>query len=497
MSGIKKEENSENILLNYSLRKEYFVDKHLYFKNIYSQCSNKSHKSFGLLDKIYQSQDFRIKIKEQKIINDHYENTKKNMENSKIIEILKNGLFIYAKKMLLYCIKDKSIKSNSKNNNNKADLKNRDFVQESFVNFFFSPFQIMPLPNLLFNLDYKRSGKKIDNSINLFYDWDGCYLLEDSKNKNDVTFKTGYILPLCKEMKYKITQNKKTEQINNNISIKNISIIFIEVKTHFQNEKEENRNNNFENIIKVMFLKLNYFMNLYSKILQKSVKEIIIILIYEQNNLINYHKNIDEFIDKYKNDFLLMKDYEIYFEIHYLIPYIKNITLNGINQKLLELNKRIKKLEEVYNIKKEYENIENEQKNIKKEIKLIKLKLGLEEDKSDGNISENSSIIIKEDNKIYSNIIKKDEDKNKINKNISKINIYKTITPLKKKTAMQTKNIQKIKMKKKLKNNISSDNNKKKVKHIRKKKVSILDDNVSENATFTKKEGISLIIKYI
>ena len=491
MSGIKKEENSENILLNYSLRKEYFVDKHLYFKNIYSQYSNKSHKSFGLLDKIYQSQDFRIKIKEQKIINDHYENTKKNMENSKTIEILKNGLFIYAKKMLLYCIKDKSIKSNSKNNNNKADLKNRDFVQESFVNFFFSPFQIMPLPNLLFNLDYKRSGKKIDNSINLFYDWDGCYLLEDSKNKNDVTFKTGYILPLCKEMKYKITQNKKTEQINNNISIKNISIIFIEVKTHFQNEKEENRNNNFENIIKVMFLKLNYFMNLYSKILQKSVKEIIIILIYEQNNLINYHKNIDEFIDKYKNDFLLMKDYEIYFEIHYLIPYIKNITLNGINQKLLELNIRIKKLEEVYNIKKEYENIENEQKNIKKEIKLIKLKLGLEEDKSDGNISENSSIIIKEDNKIYSNIIKKDEDKNKINKNISKINIYKTITPLKKKTAMQTKNIQKIKMKKKLKNNISSDNNKKKVKHIRKKKVSILDDNVSENATFTKKEGIT------
>ena len=490
MSGIKKEENSENILLNYSLRKEYFVDKHLYFKNIYSQCSNKSHKSFCLLDKIYQSQDFRIKIKEQKIINDHYENTKKNMENSKIIEILKNGLFIYAKKMLLYCIKDKSIKSNSKNNNNKADLKNRDFVQESFVNFFFSPFQIMPLPNLLFNLDYKRSGKKIDNSINLFYDWDGCYLLEDSKNKNDVTFKTGYILPLCKEMKYKITQNKKTEQINNDISIKNISIIFIEVKTHFQNEKEENRNNNFENIIKVMFLKLNYFMNLYSKILQKSVKEIIIILIYEQNNLINYHKNIDEFIDKYKNDFLLMKDYEIYFEIHYLIPYIKNITLNGINQKILELNKRIKKLEEVYNIKKEYENIENEQKNIKKEIKLIELKRGLEEDKSDGNISENSSNIIKEDNKIYSNIIKKDEDKNKINKNISKINIYKTITPLKKKTAMQTKNIQKIKMKKKLKNNISSDNNKKKVKHIRKKKVSILDDNVSENATFTKKEGI-------
>ena len=122
---------------------------------------------------------------------------------------------------------------------------------------------------------------------------------------------------------------------------------------------------------------------------------------------------------------------------------------------------------------------------------IIKLKLGLEEDKSDGNISENSSNIIKEDNKIYSNIIKKDEDKNKINKNISKINIYKTITPLKKKTAMQTKNIQKIKMKKKLKNNISSDNNKKKVKHIRKKKVSILDDNVSENATFTKKEGIT------
>ena len=538
MSGEIKQ-NSDNIILNYALRKEYFVNKNLYFKDLHSQCSNVCHKPFCLLNKVYQSEDFGKKIKEEKIINDYYENAKKNLENAKTIEILKNGLFIYARKMLLYCVKDeeiednylsdvnniscikhedydklennssntansagdnisKSFKSDSKYDKNAmTGLKNRGFVLESLVNFFFRQFQIMPLPNLLINLDYVKGGKKSENSINLFYEWDGCYLLGDNENKNDVTFETDFALPFNKEIKYKISHDNKTEKINNNILIKKNSIIFIEVKTHFPKEIEENKNNNLENIIKVMFLKLNYFTSLYSKILKNKVKEIKIILLYDQNHLRDYKKTIEEFIDKYKNNFLSIKDYEIYFDILYIIPYISKLSLNQMNKKLLEANEKIEILEkEIEKIKilekekeKEIEKIkilekEKENEKVKKELELIKLKLGLVEDKSspsaDKNIIEKSSNIPKTEIstpkydrkklKIYSNIIIKDEDKNQINKNISKVNVCETKTPLKEATTIQAKNIPKI-----IKNN-----DYKKIKPIRKKKVNILNDNDSE-----------------
>ena len=540
MSGEIKQ-NSDNIILNYALRKEYFVNKNLYFKDLLSQCSNISHKPFCLLNKVYQSEDFGKKIKEEKIINDYYQNAKKNLENAKTIEILKNGLFIYARKMLLYCVKDeeiednylsdvhniscikhedydklennssntansagdnisKSFKSDSKYDKNAmTGLKNRGFVLESLVNFFFRQFQIMPLPNLLINLDYVKGGKKSENSINLFYEWDGCYLLEDNENKNDVTFETDFALPFNKEIQYKISHDNKTEKINNNILIKKNSIVFIEVKTHFPKEIEENKNNNLENIIKVMFLKLNYFTSLYSKILKNKVKEIKIILLYDQNHLRDYKKTIEEFIDKYKNNFLSIKDYEIYFDILYIIPYISKLSLNQMNKKLLEANEKIEILEkEIEKIKilekekeKEIEKIkilekekEKENEKVKKELELIKLKLGLVEDKSspsaDKNIIEKSSNIPKTEIstpkydrkklKIYSNIIIKDEDKNQINKNISKVNVCETKTPLKEATTIQAKNIPKI-----IKNNEN-----KKIKPIGKKKVNILNDNDSE-----------------
>ena len=524
MSG-KIKQNS--IILNYALRKEYFVNKNLYFKDLHSQCSNICHKSFCLLNKVYQSEDFGKKIKEEKIINDYYENAKKNLENAKTIEILKNGLFIYARKMLLYCVKDeeiednylsdvhniscikhedydklennssntansagdnisKSFKSDSKYDKNAmTGLKNRGFVLESLVNFFFRQFQIMPLPNLLINLDYVKGGKKSENSINLFYEWDGCYLLGDNENKNDVTFETDFALPFNKEIKYKISHDNKTEKINNNILIKKNSIVFIEVKTHFPKEIEENKNNNLENIIKVMFLKLNYFTSLYSKILKNKVKEIKIILLYDQNHLRDYKKTIEEFIDKYKNDFLSIKDYEIYFDILYIIPYISKLSLNQMNKKLLEANEKIEILEkEIEKIKILEKEKEKENEKVKKELELIKLKLGLVEDKSspsaDKNIIEKSSNIPKTEIstpeydrkklKIYSDVIIKDEDKNQINKNISKVNVCETKTPLKEATTIQAKNIPKI-----IKNN-----DYKKIKPIRKKKVNILNDNDSE-----------------
>ena len=79
---------------------------------------------------------------------------------------------------------------------------------------------------------------------------------------------------------------------------------------------------------------------------EKKVKEIKIILLYDQNRLIKYKDYIIEYIDKYKNYFIDIDTYEIYFDILYIIPYISKLSLNNVNKELLEINKRIEKLEE-------------------------------------------------------------------------------------------------------------------------------------------------------
>ena len=323
-------------LLNYTLRKDFFINKNLFFENLLHQCSNDCNEKYKLYceqKKIYLNPDFLNEIKQETKLNNYYENAKRKIENENTIEILKNGLLIHEGKMLLYCIKD-----------------DKSLLLESVVNYYFNQFILLPLPNLIFNLNYIKIGDNSDNSINsinLFFEWDGCYFLNISENKNENDSYSGsdLLLPFHGEMKYKMTK-KKTELLNNNILIKKDSIIFIDVKTNFPKEEEEDKNNNFENIIKVMFAKLNYFIYLYSEILKKKVKEIKIILLYDQNRLIKYKDNIIEYIDKYKNDFIDIDTYEIYFDILYIIPYISKLSLNDVTKELLEINKRIEKLEE-------------------------------------------------------------------------------------------------------------------------------------------------------
>ena len=328
--------NKDYELLNYTLRKDFFINKNIFFENLLHQCSNDCNEKYKLYceqKKIYLNPDFLNEIKQDTKLNNYYENAKRKIENENTIEILKNGLLIHEGKMLLYCIKD-----------------DKSLLLESVVNYYFNQFSLLPLPNLIFNLNYIKIGDNSDNSINsinLFFEWDGCYFLNISKNKNENDIYSGsdLLLPFHGEMKYKINK-KKTELLNNNILIKKDSIIFIEVKTNFPKEEEEDKNNNFENIIKAMFTKLNYFVCLYSEILKKKVKEIKIILIYDQNRLIKYKDNIIEFIDKYKNDFIDIDTYEIYFDILYIIPHISKLSLNDVTKELLEINKRIEKLEE-------------------------------------------------------------------------------------------------------------------------------------------------------
>ena len=537
-------ENRNSQILNFNLRKDYFINKNSYFQNLLSQCPVES-KGFIKSKKICQSLDFGKRIEEENILFDFFTKAKNNIENENIIEILKNGLFFYDKKILLYCKKDEetedkflcninnikcidhliydqqkndlineeniSFKSNSKYKNDfMTGLKNRALVLESIVNYFFMQFPIVPLPNLIFNLDYSKKAKKSDTSINLFFEWDGCYIL-DNGEKNDISFGPGLSLPFHNEMKYKITK-KKTEAINNNILIKKDSIILIEVKTHFPKEIEEDKNNNLENIIKVMFTKLNYFIYLYSKILLIKAKEIKIILLYDQNRLINYKNNIIEYIDKYKNNFTDIDTYELYFDILYIIPYISKLSLNNINNKLLEANKRIEKLEEnnkriqkleeenkrikiLEENNKRIQKLEEENEKFKNELALIKLQLSqlkqnkIEEDEKSSikkdkyeKIEMKNILVEKEKNdipkktenvtpeyknkitKIYANILTQDEILlNENNENTKKIDTDKNSisTPSKIIKIKQIKNNPQTNMKNDINEKISLNNQEK------------------------------------
>ena len=372
---LRMDDENDLIDLNYGLQPKYFVDRITYFKGLAEKSSNQQNKVFFNSNSILIEEDFKDKIKGEEILNKYYSCAFEKLMKDETIKILENGIFIYNGKLLLYCVK----------NDNMTGIKNRALVLESLVNFYFRQLKILPLPSLLINLNYKKSDKKNtkydpeknvqkapqENKINLFFEFDGCYLFE---GKNDITFSDDIIKPFNKETKYKVSDKEETKIIQNDILIKNNSIVLIEVKTHFPKLKEEDQRTNLENIIKMMFIKLNYFVDLYHEILQKKFEEIKLILLYDQNRLSNYENDIIiNIIDKNKDKFQALKKYDLYFDIVYIIPSIGKISLNYISQKLQKLeeqNKIIK--EENKNIKEQNKIINEENKVIKEENKIIK-----------------------------------------------------------------------------------------------------------------------------
>ena len=328
-------------------------------------------------------------------------------------------------------------------------IKNRALVLESLVNFYFRQLKILPLPSLLINLNYKKSDKKNtkydpeknvqkapqENKINLFFEFDGCYLFE---GKNDITFSDDIIKPFNKETKYKVSDKEETKIIQNDILIKNNSIVLIEVKTHFPKLKEEDQRTNLENIIKMMFIKLNYFVDLYHEILQKKFEEIKLILLYDQNRLSNYENDIIiNIIDKNKDRFKDLGECDLYFDIVYIIPSIGKISLNYISQKLQKLE------EENQIIKEENKNIKEQNKIIKEEkiksdSRIAALEKGIEEIKSknsDSRIAELEKELEEIKKKLNMDNIKQkpelknlsgtSENKNEKNQITKRIGIYK------------------------------------------------------------------------
>ena len=380
---LRMDDENNMIYLKYGLQPKYFVDRITYFKGLAEKSSNPQNKKFFNSNSIPIEEDFKDKIKGEEILNKYYSCAFEKLMKDETIKILENGIFIYNGKLLLYCVK----------NDNMTGIKNRALVLESLVNFYFRQLKIVPLPSLLINLNYKKSDKKNtkydpeknvqkapqENKINLFFEFDGCYLFE---GKNDITFSDDIIKPFNKETKYKVSDKEETKIIQNDILIKNNSIVLIEVKTHFPKLKEEDQRTNLENIIKMMFIKLNYFVDLYHEILQKKFEEIKLILLYDQNRLSNYENDIIiNIIDKNKDRFQALNKYDLYFDIDYIIPSIGKISLNYISQKLQKLE------EENQIIKEENKNIKEQNKNIKKEkiksdLRIAALEKGIEEIKS-------------------------------------------------------------------------------------------------------------------
>ena len=433
---LRMDDENNMIYLKYGLQPKYFVDRITYFKGLAEKSSNQQNKVFFNSNSILIEEDFKDKIKGEEILNKYYSCAFEKLMKDETIKILENGIFIYNGKLLLYCVKNEKIEddfisdikciksiphkeydpdldnskekidlkptdykdnrsfnSNSKyESDNMTGIKNRALVLESLVNFYFRQLKILPLPSLLINLNYKKSDKKNtkydpeknvqkapqENKINLFFEFDGCYLFE---GKNDITFSDDIIKPFNKETKYKVSDKEETKIIQNDILIKNNSIVLIEVKTHFPKLKEEDQRTNLENIIKMMFIKLNYFVDLYHEILQKKFEEIKLILLYDQNRLSNYENDIIiNIIDKNKDKFQALKKYDLYFDIVYIIPSIGKISLNYISQKLQKLeeqNKIIKEQNKIINeenkvIKEENKIIKEENKNIKEQHEIIK-----------------------------------------------------------------------------------------------------------------------------
>ena len=394
-------------LLKYDLSPNYFIPKQTYFQKFQKESTAKLQTYFKL-NTFYKSNEFKERIKNENLLWLFYDDISNKLEKEEKIPILEHGFFFYDRKFLLYVKKDEHIMDNylmnikyikpiehkvydpsiptipinKYENNQKAlssgntiqkkalsdkfdkddnlsldsnpmlkedymsGIKNRALVLESLVNYYFKKLSLS-LPEIIFNLQYNPAEKKNSESINFFYEWDGCFLFKEDQN---IFFKSSEVLPFSNEKKYKIFLNDKIEETNDDILLLKNSLNFIEVKTHFPKDQENNENNNLKNVIKTMFIKLNYFVDLFFEILTNdTIDNIKIILLYDQIRLKNYDKIISKYINTYKKliTFKKAKAEFIYFDIIYIIPSIsKFVIMKSNTEENLELKNQIQNLKE-------------------------------------------------------------------------------------------------------------------------------------------------------
>lgn len=334
---VKSEEVVNDIVYNLKLIES--IDHNEYNEKLSKDKSQSNKSKFS---------DFKIKtekVKSAKKPNSIFKVESDTVKSTKT-EKIKNDKTAVCQINLEYKVMEK---------NKISGIKNRAIALESLVNYYFKNFKVCQIPDLIINLNYqstkilKKKEKKIiisqnlpsEHQINLFLEWDGCFLY---KGNEDIFFPTNDDpRPFYKQKTFRINFNENSQEINNNIMIKNNSFIFMEVKTHFPKEEEEDKNNSLENIIKVMFIKLNYFIGIYKEIIKNELNTIKIILLYNQNKLKNYEKIILTYIDKYKTIFR-SENYELYFDILYILPSIGKLTLDTLSKHINDNYAEIKEL---------------------------------------------------------------------------------------------------------------------------------------------------------
>ena len=422
-------------LLKYDLSPNYFIPKQTYFQKFQKESTAKLQTYFKL-NTFYKSNEFIERIKNENLLCLFYDDILNKLKKEEKIPILEHGFFFYDRKFLLYVKKDEHIMDNylmnikyikpiehkvydpsiptipinKYENNQKAlssgntiqkkalsdkfdkddnlsldsnpmlkedymsGIKNRALVLESLVNYYFKKLSLS-LPEIIFNLQYNPAEKKNSESINFFYEWDGCFLFKEDQN---IFFKSSEVLPFSNEKKYKIFLNDKIEETNDDILLLKNSLNFIEVKTHFPKDQENNENNSLKNVIKTMFIKLNYFVDLFFEILTNdTIDNIKIILLYDQIRLKNYDKIISKYINTYKKliTFKKAKAEFIYFDIIYIIPSIsKFVIMKSNTEENLELKNQIQNLKESNEALTKKITLANTKFNEEKNISNIKIK---------------------------------------------------------------------------------------------------------------------------
>ena len=111
-------------------------------------------------------------------------------------------------------------------------------------------------------------------------------------------------------------------------------------------KKETDTNKNLKNIIRNSFIKLNYFISIYTEIIKDKYNIIKIILFFDKNELEKKYINIIlTYIDIYKFIFK-SQNYELYFDLIYTEYSSKKFTLDYISKQMDWKKKEIKKLKE-------------------------------------------------------------------------------------------------------------------------------------------------------
>ena len=225
---------------------------------------------------------------------------------------------------------EKSLSGTSNKSENKiSGIQNRAYTLESLVNYFFKSFNLVQLPDLIFNVS-PPSERKF-----LYREMDGAYMNE---NKEEISCQDlKFILPFNAEKTYLIQKNEVKEDKVNKFSIFGKSLILFEIKMDFPKKKEKGTNKNLEEVIMGILEKVKFFIAIYKDIFKNlDIKNLQLLILFDQNKITKYKKAIQNHINKYK---YLLDDYteklDVYFHILYIFPSIGKISLNKLNNQVI------------------------------------------------------------------------------------------------------------------------------------------------------------------